>query len=113
MFSKGQKVVCINDEFPPMAKLLFTHLPKKDSVYTVRGVYIGRGNYTRAGSGKKDGEIGVLLEEIVNQRDPALKQGMDGELGFHSERFAPVESDQDTEVSEYEEKAEDFVLLPS
>lgn len=113
MFSKGQKVVCINDEFPPMARLLFVNLPRKDSVYTVRAVYIGRGNYTRAGSGKKEGEIGVLLEEIVNPRDPALKNGLDGELGFNSERFAPVQSDQDSEVSEHEEQVEDFVLLPS
>ena len=106
-------MVCINDEFPPMARLLFVNLPRKDSVYTVRAVYIVRGNYTRAGSGKKEGEIGVLLEEIVNPQDPALKQGLAGELGFNSERFAPVQSDQDTEVLEHEEKAEDFVLLPS
>jgi hypothetical protein len=96
-----------------MARLMFANLPRKDSVYTVRAVYIGRGNYTRAGSGKKDGEIGVLLEEIINPRDPALKNGLDGELGFNSERFAPVQSDQDSEVSEHEEQLEDFVLLPS
>lgn len=32
MFSKGQKVVCINDDFPPEAAVLFAELPKKDSV---------------------------------------------------------------------------------
>ena len=73
MFSKGQKVVCINDDFPPEAAVLFAELPKKDQVYTVRGMYIGRGSYYRHESGKKDGEIGLLLEEILNPRDPGLK----------------------------------------
>ena len=112
MFSKGQKVVCINDEFPPMAKLMFTHLPKKDSVYTVRAVYIGRGNYSRADSGKKDGEIGVLLEELVNPRDPSLRQGLNGELGFNSERFAPLQTDEDELVASFSESEEDVVLIP-
>jgi hypothetical protein len=51
MFSKGQKVVCINDDFPPEAAVLFAELPKKDKVYTVRGMYIGRGSYYRHVSG--------------------------------------------------------------
>lgn len=102
MFSKGQKVVCINDDFPPEAAVLFAELPKKDQVYTVRGMYIGRGNYFRHESGKKDGEIGLLLEEILNPRDPALKTGLNGELGFNSERFAPLETDQDEATAEEE-----------
>ena len=109
MFAKGQKVVCINDEFPPMARLMFKALPVKDVVYTVRAIYIGRGNYTRADSGKKDGEIGVLLEELVNPRDPSMKAGLNGELGFNSERFAPLESD--TEDAERVAEKEDLILL--
>jgi len=111
MFAKGQKVVCINDDFPPMALLLFKALPVKDAVYTVRATYIGRGNYTRAQSGQKEGEIGVLLEEIVNPRDPALKTGLHGELGFNSERFAPLETD--TADAESALEKEDSVLLPA
>ncbi|MBL9173569.1 MAG: hypothetical protein JNL10_08550 [Verrucomicrobiales bacterium] len=111
MFAKGQKVVCINDEFPPMALLMFKALPVKDVVYTVRAIYIGRGNYTRKDSGKKDGEIGVLLEEIVNPRDPSLKSGLNGELGFNSERFAPLESD--VEDAELSAEKEDVVLMPA
>jgi hypothetical protein len=95
VFAKGQKVVCVNDEFPPMAYQLFQQLPKKDSVYTIRAVYIGRGNYTKAESGKRDGEIGVLLEELVNPKDPSLRDGLNGELGFNSERFAPLQTDED------------------
>ena len=96
-----------------MAKLLFTHLPKKDSVYTVRATYIGRGNYIKAESGQKEGEIGVLLEELVNPRDPSLKKGLNGELGFNSERFAPLQTDEDELVGEASEKEEDEVLIPA
>lgn len=111
MFAKGQKVVCVNDEFPPLASLFFKALPVKDAVYTVRATYIGRGNYTRAESGRKDGEIGVLLEEIINPRDPALKAGLNGELGFNSERFAPLQSD--VEEAKLAAEKEDAVLLPA
>ena len=111
MFVKGPKVVCINDEFPAAAKKLYSQLPKRDSVYTVRSVYIGRGNYTRAESGQKDGEIGLLLEELVNPRDPSLKSNLQGELGFNSERFAPLVHEEDEMA--WTEKEEDEVLLPA
>lgn len=94
-----------------MALRLFKALPVKDAVYTVRATYIGRGNYTRAESGQKEGEIGVLLEEIVNPRDPGLKTGLNGELGFNSERFAPLETD--TEEATLTAEQEDRVLLPA
>jgi len=113
VFAKGQKVVCIDDEFPPMARLLFTHLPKKDSVYTVRATYIGRGSYTQTESGKKDGEIGVLLEELVNPRDPSLKRGLNGELGFNSERFAPLQTNEDEQTEAWSESTKETVLIPA
>ena len=55
MFLKGQKVVCIDDDFTAGARLLFKHLPVRDVVYTVRDVYVGRGNLLKADSGKMDG----------------------------------------------------------
>lgn len=110
MFQKGQKVICINGEFSPLAFEMYDRLPKKDSVYTIRAIYIGRGNFTRAESGKKDGEIGVLLEEIRNPVDPALKSGLNGELGFNSERFAPLH--YNTEDAELTEEREDRDLVP-
>jgi hypothetical protein len=113
MFSKGQKVVCINDDFPPQALELFEQLPRKDAVYTVRAVYVGRGSYSKAESGRRDGEIGVLLEELVNPRDPALKQGLNGELGFNSERFAPLQCDTGDEAAEVGEEREETVLVPA
>ena len=111
MFNKGQRVVCINDDFQTLAYELFEQMPKKDSVYTVRACYIGRGNLTQAGSGKQDGEIGVLLEEVRNPRDPALKSGLNGELGFNSERFAPLE--EKTDESTLTEEEDEEILIPA
>ena len=110
MFQKGQKVVCINGEFPPLAHEMYDRLPKQDSVYTIRAIYIGRGNFTKAESGQKDGEIGVLLEEIRNPSDPALRSGLNGELGFNSERFAPLH--YNTDDAERTEEQEDKDLVP-
>jgi hypothetical protein len=67
-------------------------------------VYIGRGNYYRHDSGRKDGEIGVLLEEILNPADPALRKGLNGELGFNGERFAPLETTEESRETEREEE---------
>jgi len=36
----GQKVVCIDDTFKPLIKVLYKHLPKAGSTYTVRSVYL-------------------------------------------------------------------------
>jgi hypothetical protein len=92
MFTKGQKVVCIDDKFPAAAaQFLFDYFPRKGSVYTVRGVYIGRRNYNNLGSASSEAEVGLLLNELRNRRDPRLLAGLDGELGFNAERFTPLE----------------------
>ena len=106
-------MVCINDDFPELTYELFERLPKKDSVYTVRATYIGRGNLTRAESGQKEGEIGVLLEEIRNPRDPALKSGLDGELGFNSERFAPLQEDEAELTRSASLEDDEEILIPA
>ncbi len=95
MFLKGQRVVCVDDDFPVAVRKIYAQLPKRDGVYTIRAVFLGRGTSGAAGRGQQDGEIGVLLEELGNARDPALKNGLEGELGFNSERFAPLQFDSD------------------
>lgn len=92
MFTKGQKVVCVDGSFTPEAALFFTRLPEKDKVYTIRGVYLGRRNAMNVPGvpAERDVEVGVLLEELRNPRDPRLKAGLEGEPGFNAERFAPL-----------------------
>lgn len=105
---KGQRVVCVDDQFTGVSRLLYVQLPKKGSVYTVRAVYIGRSRL-RTGGGEGEGEIGVLLEELQNPRDPTLKQGLDGELGFKAERFAPFEAESDSDAAE--ERQEEVLVV--
>lgn len=83
---KGQKVVCINDSFPQFVRSLYKQLPVKGSTYTIREVFLGREKIIKAG---ESATVGLLLEELRNPPDPfhAGKQ----ELGFSSERFAPLE----------------------
>jgi hypothetical protein len=98
MFTTGQKVVCINDDFEPWVYDLYRALPKKDKVYTVRSVGVGRSNPTFAVD--DDAEIKltgaefdllILLKELTNPDDP--HSSMKQELGFRSERFAPLQED--------------------
>jgi hypothetical protein len=83
---KGQKVVCINDTFSEFVKAVYKQLPAKGKTYTIREVFLGREKIVKGGD---SATVGLLLEELVNPPDPfhVGKQ----ELGFSSERFAPLE----------------------
>ncbi|NBW57710.1 hypothetical protein EBR43_07995 [bacterium] len=97
---KGQKVVCINDQFEPWVYKIYAEVPKKDSTYTVRDVYIGKQDL----KDKDGGSVGITLKEIRNPIDPTCKSGPQ-ELGFNSERFAPLE-ELDSEIENVEELVE-------
>ncbi|HTU02832.1 MAG TPA: hypothetical protein VMG58_13480 [Candidatus Sulfotelmatobacter sp.] len=83
---KGQKVVCINDTFNEFVKAVYKQLPQKGRTYTVREVFLGRERIVKGGD---SATVGLLLEELVNPPDP-FHAGKE-ELGFSSERFAPLE----------------------
>ena len=83
---KGQKVVCINDGFPALVKAIYKQLPVKGKTYTIREVFLGREKVVKAGD---SATVGLLLLELINPPDP-LHRGQQ-ELGFNSERFAPLE----------------------
>jgi len=92
---KGQKVVCINDTFPDLYRALYKQLPVKGSTYTIREVFLGREKIVKGGD---SATVGLLLAELHNGPDPfhAGKQ----ELGFSSERFAPLEELPPEEIAE-------------
>lgn len=90
---KGQKVVCINDSFSEFIRALYRELPVKDNIYTVREVFLGREKIVRGGD---TATVGLLLEELTNPPDP-FHQG-EQELGFSSERFAPLNELPDEKV---------------
>ena len=102
MFQNGQQVVCINDSFEPWVFDLYRALPKKGKIYTVRAVGVGRSNpkfEVNADAEIKltgaEFDLMILLKELVNPDDPhsSAKQ----ELGFRSERFAPLQEDEEEE----------------
>jgi hypothetical protein len=103
MFDKGQKLACINDDFSATVRRLYRQLPRKDGIYTVRDVRIGRLNVTSAAGGGNAVSYLVLLEELHNPDDPYMRDGAGEEMGFRSDRFAPLEEIEDTQYAEKEE----------
>jgi hypothetical protein len=95
---KGQKVICINDGFPEFVRAIYKQLPVKDKIYTVREVFLGREKIVKGGD---TATVGLLLEELHNPPDP-FHQGQQ-ELGFSSERFAPMEELPSEEIEEENE----------
>lgn len=97
----GQKVVCVDDYFPgPLAKY-YIALPVKGRTYTIRAVYLGRGiMHTKPGAA--DGEVGLLLRELLNGPDPRNIHGQ--ELGFKAERFRPLDELDTTTENEQEDE---------
>ena len=90
---KGQRVIFVNDVFTPSVRALYQQLPVKHDVYTIREVFLGREKIVRGGD---TATVGLLLEELKNPPDP-FHQGSQ-ELGFSSERFAPLEELPDEKV---------------
>ncbi len=106
MFKTGQRIVCINDDFEPWVYDLYRALPKKDKIYTVRAIGMGRSNpqFTVNDDAQikltgAEFDFLILLQELLNPDDPhsSAKQ----ELGFRAERFAPLQEDN-VEEEEYE-----------
>jgi hypothetical protein len=83
---KGQRVVCINDTFSELIRAMYLQLPVKGRTYTIREVFLGREKIVKAGD---SATVGLLLQELRNPPDP-FHAGQQ-ELGFSSERFAPLE----------------------
>jgi hypothetical protein len=83
----GEQVVCVDAQFPRPLARYYVNLPMKDNTYTVRAVFVGRGVMHPAGE-TTHGEIGLLLEELVNGLDARHKHKQ--ELGFSSARFRPL-----------------------
>lgn len=94
---KGQKVVCINDSFGEFIRAIYLQLPVKGKTYVVREVFLGREKIVKGGD---SATVGLLLEELRNPPDP-FHSGQQ-ELGFSSERFAPLQEAPAEEAEEEE-----------
>lgn len=83
---KGQRVVCVNDTFTELLRAIYQQLPEKGKTYVIREVFLGREKIVQGGD---TATVGLLLAELRNPPDPFHAGGQ--ELGFSSERFAPLE----------------------
>lgn len=100
----GDKVVCVDDKFPPDISKLYTALPVKDTTYVVRDIRLGI-NLTM------EGDVSVLLIGLVN---PKADSKANLERGFRADRFRPLEelreekkaSQADEEKKELEQPVE-------
>lgn len=90
----GQRVVCVNDRFEAWVHEYYDQLPVKGQTYTIRAVSLGRGTLV----GSEMAEVKLLLEELHNGTDPHHKGNE--ELGFRSDRFAPLEEADESETAE-------------
>ena len=82
MFEPDQKVICINDDFPPGILDIFNALPVKGTIYTVRDVVPGSGWLGR----DNDQQPAIYLHELTNLPN---RHGI--EPGFACHRFAEPE----------------------
>ncbi len=90
----GQPVVCINDTFPAWVHEYYEQTPVKGRIYTIRAVSLGRATLV----GSEMAEVKLLLQELHNPPDPHHRDGE--ELGFRSDRFAPLEAVENTATAE-------------
>ena len=97
-YGVGDKVVCVDDKFPPDISKLYTALPVKDTTYVVRDIRLGI-NLTM------EGDVSVLLIGLVNPKADS-KAGL--ERGFRADRFRPLEErhGKQTAANAAEEKKE-------
>jgi hypothetical protein len=100
MYDPGEKVVCVNGKFDPIHKAIYKNLPIEGEVYTVRESSLGR---VRTGGKDSGCSFRVLLVEIVNGPDPYMNPDTAEELGFRSDRFAPMISEEQEAEAEMAE----------
>jgi hypothetical protein len=97
MFSVGQKVVLVDDQWPESVKQLYFALPEKDKIYVVRAVRVG----------VKADELIMDLRRVLEQSlllvglfNPANKLGV--EAGFAASRFRSLDELKTVAVEEKE-----------
>ena len=101
-FGVGDKVVCVDDKFPPDISELYTALPVKDVTYVVRDIRLGI-NLTL------EGDVSVLLIGLVN---PKADSKANLERGFRADRFRPLEELQNEKRARQTDEEKKELLEP-
>jgi hypothetical protein len=98
----GDKVVCVDDKFPPDIGKLYDALPVKDTTYVVRDIRLGI-NLTM------EGDVSVLLIGLVN---PNADSKLALERGFRADRFRPLEELRNENAAAKTEEEKKELLQP-
>lgn len=101
-FGVGDKVVCVDDKFPPDISKLYDALPVKDTTYVVRDIRLGI-NLTL------EGDVSVLLIGLVN---PKADSKANLERGFRADRFRPLEELQNEKRASQTDEEKKELLEP-
>ena len=88
-FYRGQKVVCVDDEFAPGIEQLYVALPKQDKVYVIREVVDGV---------DLNGHKGEVCVYLIGLHNPRSSSPPNPERGFSSARFEPLVEETDSET---------------
>jgi hypothetical protein len=80
-YNVGDIVLCVNDSFPHKAMNYFKSLPIKHKIYTIRQI-----------KHHSNGEIGFLLEEIINPLYEGNSIREKYEPKFKSTRFKKIDT---------------------
>jgi hypothetical protein len=99
MFSVGQKVVLVDDNWPDTVKQLYLELPLKDNVYVVRATRAGVRADELIMDMRRVLEQSLLLVGIVN---PCNNLGV--EAGFAASRFRALEEIEGEQTEEKEDE---------
>ena len=95
MFSVGQKIVLVDDQWPETVKQLYLALPVKDGVYVVRAVRVGVKADELIMDMRRVLEPSLLLLGLIN---PCNKLGV--EAGFAAHRFRALDELKRATVAE-------------
>ena len=97
MFSVGQKIVLVDDQWPETVKQLYLALPVRDCIYVVRAVRVGVKADELLMDLRRVLEPSLLLAGLYN---PANNLGV--EAGFAASRFRALDELKQTAVEEHE-----------
>ena len=103
MFSPGQRIVCVNDNFDAIQRETIPNLPKQETTYHVRDAF----QVTR--NGTSSGIWALHLTEIRNPMLPHPSGLGTFEPSFAAERFALLNEDEVAAEQEVKELLRELV----
>jgi hypothetical protein len=100
----GQKVVCVDDQFPDWVLKHYAQLPVKDVVYVIRQMQVGI---------SAEGEEGAVCLYLIGLSNPKSTIPPYRERGFNSERFVPLMDETDEITKDQEDKNSGELVMVS